>query len=60
MPKPTIKRVSKGGAWAWEVEYCGMTKYFASHYDWSAKQFFERVNAVYAADASSQASRSAM
>ena len=37
-----------------------MTKYFADHHDWSAKQFFERVKLAYEVDASSQASRSAM
>tara|TARA_Y100000289_G_scaffold24387_1_gene23834 strand:+ start:3339 stop:3521 length:183 start_codon:yes stop_codon:yes gene_type:complete len=60
MPKPTIKRVSKGGGWVWEVEYCGMARHFADHRDWSARQFFERVGAAYALEASSQASRSAM
>ena len=55
-----MRSVSKNGEWVWEIEYSGMTKYFAVHADWSARQLFERVTAAYAADASSQASRSAM
>ena len=60
MPKPTIERITKDGCCVWLVQYGGMARHFPEAKDWLAMQFFEYVSLAYGANASSQASRSAM